>query len=598
MKNNSKYLLGVLALFGIGLLFGFTIQDKKIQNIQGYTYGVSEDSATDSNATDSNATDSNATDSNATDCNATDSNATDSNATDSNVSWYDDVLFLENFRLHGTKVNGNDKLYIDLETYGAMNTGASITFTYKEDKKIKFTAKVNDLENYPYVIIPNITGIGKFYVSSILLIGRNSDDTTFSKTYDEEYLKNYGFDKEIQIYEDADIQFKSITFDKTTVNAGGKVYVDVKFSVEGGSVTLSLAGDNNDVWFNVDLKSDENGKRYFIVPGWVEPDDYHLAVIELRYHSYISMFSHKNDPNNNEPNVFTTDINLRVLEGSAENFEFSVSDFSMDILKKMRELADNSNVTIKLNENTIVVTDLFEAIKGTNKTLTVQAGDNEMVFNGKGIRKNKTIDGSIEVLLGSEDTSEISKLIDNDYDVVNFADNGTLPGEATVKIRRLPGSKLGSKINVYYYNKEKNKFSLVKENVKIHSGVYVFNITHHSTYVLVNGKIDDSLIIKGLDNIVDFQKSNTTLLLIIIVGLLIAIIAVIVIKIVGIDKSKKENEINNKEVVDSTYHEEEPVEVVNEPEELEEPKKEEIEKTEEIVSNKHNHKKNKKYKKR
>ena len=136
---------------------------------------------------------------------------------------------------------------------------------------------------------------------------------------------------------------------------------------------------------------------------------------------------------------------------------------------------------------------------------------------------------------------DISKLI-NDGLVVNFKDNGTLPGKALVKVKLNDELKsvLNNKIYVYYYDDIENSFNLIASNVKKSlDGYYQFTITHNSNYVLVNQKLDSKLVSKNNSNIVSFQKSNTLYLLLIGAGAFVIIGVVIVIVIANKNNNKK-----------------------------------------------------------
>ena len=84
-------------------------------------------------------------------------------------------------------------------------------------------------------------------------------------------------------------------------------------------------------------------------------------------------------------------------------------------------------------------------------------------------------------------------------------------------------------------------FNLIASNVNITDGYYKFTIDHNSKYILTKNKIDDSLVTSSTDRVVNFQTSNISKLISIVLTILIIIIVVIVIFIV-----KNDNKVKNK----------------------------------------------------
>jgi len=81
----------------------------------------------------------------------------------------------------------------------------------------------------------------------------------------------------------------------------------------------------------------------------------------------------------------------------------------------------------------------------------------------------------------------IAKKVKNEHVfVITFAQNGQLPGKATIKIK-LDGNWLSGKnknnIYIYYYNPIKNKVELIAKKLKVYEKGYVqFDITYCSDY--------------------------------------------------------------------------------------------------------------------
>ena len=134
--------------------------------------------------------------------------------------------------------------------------------------------------------------------------------------------------------------------------------------------------------------------------------------------------------------------------------------------------------------------------------------------------------------------------------VLNFVNNGDLPGKATIRIKStdtISSILENKKIYVYYYNEDSDNFCIIDSNIKLtKDGYYEFEIDHNSNYLLVNYKLDKSLVVNS--NIVSFQKSNIVNLVLIAGGFLlviIVIVVIIVIKKTNKKKETKEEETNN-----------------------------------------------------
>ena len=148
---------------------------------------------------------------------------------------------------------------------------------------------------------------------------------------------------------------------------------------------------------------------------------------------------------------------------------------------------------------------------------------------------------------------DISKLVSNGV-VVNFPDNGNLPGKALIRVKATDevDNILNDNVYVYIYNESSNNFCVIDTSVKKSSdGYYEFTITHNSDYLITNNKLDSKLVVaQSDDNVVSFQKGNGIYLLLIAVG--VAVIIAVVVVIVVLKKKKKntpptsiKNESNN-----------------------------------------------------
>lgn len=544
-KNTMRIFFSVISVLAVGILVGYHLNDSSVF-VEGALYNASGE-ATTSNATTANATTANATNSNATNSNATNSNATNSNASDANARITDNIMYLYQFNLATKTATLGDRIDITLDTGGACNSGATVVFKNKATGDV-FTTTVESINNNPYIVVPKDTIPGTYMVYDILLTGNNSDNTTFTKQFgyslaDNSTYAEFNIDLEINSpvveqnsnnSQNIEKYLESISINSSTAKTGEKVYVNLKVNDGVKSVKLTFKSDT-DIMI-VYLKSLFN-KPYFEIPTNTKNGKYKLVGATLKGEFASQIYTGINE-SGFIPFEFNSEITIN--SGNSKSYVYNNEDINSDIIHELYSSDDNKELIINASSNPIINSELFNVIKGKDKKLTINYNDNQIIFNGKDINEAKTIDASITVDK-VENNEDISKLI-NDGLVVNFKDNGTLPGKALVKVKLNDELKsvLNNKIYVYYYDDIENSFNLIASNVKKSlDGYYQFTITHNSNYVLVNQKLDSKLVSKNNSNIVSFQKSNTLYLLLIGAGAFVIIGVVIVIVIANKNNNKK-----------------------------------------------------------
>ena len=175
------------------------------------------------------------------------------------------------------------------------------------------------------------------------------------------------------------------------------------------------------------------------------------------------------------------------------------------------------------------------------KKLVINSGDNQLIFDGKDIETPKSIDARISIESLS-DHANISKFADKGV-VVNFPNNGNLPGKALVRIKATKEvtNELKDKIYVYMYDEDSNMFYEIGNDVKKTSdGYYEYTVTHNSDFLMMNKKLDKKYVLENNpagDKVVIFQKGNRVHLVLICLGLLLVVVALVVVIVL---KKKKE----------------------------------------------------------
>ena len=541
-----KFAISGVAIFAFGIFIGYQLNYGTLSSIQGYLFNAVGE-ASDANASNSNASNSNASNSNASSSNASDSNASDANASSANASATDNIIYLQNFALASTSAKQGDRVNVTIATSGACNSAVSIVF--KNTNGATFTAQVQDITGTPYIVVPNSAVATTYSVTDVLLVGRNSDNTTFTKQYSTSGANAYAFNSSLTVVaNDAEeakaskVTLSSISLASTSAKVGDKVYLNVQTSEKLNSLKLVFTAIDGTT-FNVYAKDITGTKPYIEVPSSTKAGAYSLTGATISTSKSSTAYS---KDGGNDTEKFDFNSTLEISDGTETAFIYNNDDINSDVLTKLYNAPSGSEITINADSNTLINEELFNSIKGKNKKLIINYKDNQVVFNGRDIDSSKTIDISMTVDTVSSN-EDISKLV-SDGIVVNFPDNGNLPGRALIRVKATDeiNKVLNNNVYVYVYNDSSNDFCVVDTNVKKTSdGYYEFTITHNSDYLIVNEKLDSKLVVeRSDDNIVSFQKGNGMLLMLIAVGIAV-IIAVVIVIVIFKKKEKSNHKVTN-----------------------------------------------------
>ena len=480
-------------------------------------------------------------------------------------------ILLDNFDFPNNILNESEieNIPLTLEYDGEVDW-ASISFESTESSSISFTVSIEDISNSPYINLKNnnsYPGPGEYKVRQVFLCHNengcsiySSDDSYNDSTY-YEFTKNLIInttkeeDPEIgddtpEDPEDIDtsnLLLSSLSFSSKNVGFGEKVFVKVKSNTKLESILLFLE-DSNKNTISAYLK-DVNDNPYFVIPSNVEDGKYFLSAAIVKSETTTTEhYTNKNskvlDLNSsitiNNSNIIKTD------ELIISNDSYKESNYT----SKFENLDEDAIITVTASSNSLIDKSLFELIKETRRKLIIEYKDSEWVFNGTDIKKAKTIDASI-LITNLEDSKLYDSLtlkeLPSESKVVNFVNNGELPGKVLMKIKSDSIDALfkDKNINIYYYDKDEDNFEKVALEVQKNNGYYEFYINHNSSYLLSTKKLKDSITSKDTsllemntdlyrDNIVEDEPESSidiiSILLAIIVVLLIAIFIVSNIK--------------------------------------------------------------------
>lgn len=275
-----------------------------------------------------------------------------------------------------------------------------------------------------------------------------------------------------------------------------KVYIEASDDVAeflGASISVKL--DNCEGFcgnITTNFIGYEKGKYVFSVDinQYVEPGTYVINVISLY-----------DDVGNNA--IYTIGDISMPHERKLDRYTFEVvedvksdettSSTSNDLLDKIDNAQDGANISINTVNNPIISKEVFEHIKGTNKTISLESNGIRWIFNGNDIIDSKEIDTTVEIhYVEKYHNKHKWNFAKNKALVIKFKDNGVLPGKALIKIKADYAFReyLGEKrLRLYYLNDD--GFDLISKGLQVSkTGYYEFYIDHNSEYYLTSGEVE------------------------------------------------------------------------------------------------------------
>ena len=351
-------------------------------------------------------------------------------------------------------------------------------------------------------------------------------------------------------------ELASFTLEKTTVEAPGKIKVraTVTDDISGGAYvravfTYRVETDENDKGSNIYVyMNQETGKYEYY-------KEYKLSVLLDSYYSdneneeetihtngilggnidisqympeatytidYISVedkagnykyYDDKRDSAENLPD-FVKNMAINIRNNSNKSYEVTTGTSNADMVSSIQNASNDAIIKVDYTTNDTLVQGVFDAIKGTNKILSLESEGVTWEFNGSDITQpTKNINLSVYIgqvnqtnsNMNSNIFNEIKDIVDNTNSVVlKFAENGVLPGKAKVRIKTdyVMRQYLGTRgVNVYYYDNMTKKMVPIASNLTLTADNYLeFEIEHCSYYVMTKGALSSLT-----------QPNNTTL---------------------------------------------------------------------------------------
>ena len=472
-----------------------------------------------------------------------------------------EVLILNKFSFDKYKAMAGDKVSVNIDVSGSKLKSGSLKLV-REDGRYTLNILIEDIDSSPYIILPDFIINGIYDIKSLTLVAYSSEETTFTKNFTTKTTGSgdiyYEFGKGIELeanINNVDIDLiKSIKLDRSTFLQGQKVGVSIDVDKDVRSIRLNFK--HSDTYSGIYSYVNSISKNpYIVIAKSGKIGDYVLDNIYVETYNYGSVI-YKNIEEEGSK-YLGYDGNYSLLQANDENSSVVYYD-NADIDQNAISSFKNSNVIkeiyIMAYDETVISSEVFASIIGSDKILHVICKDVEYVFEGKNIVNVKIFDATAEMKLAKN-----YKKIDTDGLVIKMS-NGSLPGKAKLIIKEnsLFDKAFSNKvINIYSYNENDDTYSIAYEGININNKTYQFEIEEGSTYLLTNNKMGN---VKKTNTSKEENKDNkekiekekdkssniNTLLLVVIAFLLVILIILVVVLFKKKGMSKKE--IATKEV--------------------------------------------------
>ena len=417
-----------------------------------------------------------------------------------------------------TEVTSEDTLNFDLKTSQEIIFASMIirekNNEYGQGYYLSITEEDQQVEisEIARLAIDSTIHPGDYYVSDIYLWqnGANGNSSEcvahYSKNPVDEAEKYLQFNLEFTIksttnQENSENQesLSPITLKSETAKINDKVYVDLNSNEKYSQVMLSFTNNEADHTMIVYLK-DLNTNPYFIVPFTTVKGTYDLKYMIFKNQDGEKVHYRK-DGELEGIRHFDFDCTIKIEEEKSDSGLLVLENdkITNDIIQKIAEQEENIFIEIYAENKPVIDSSVFEAIKGANKTISIIYDNVEWIFNGRNIVEAKTIDVSVSI---SDLANELDN-VSNDGIMIDFANNGNLPGKCLIRIKSDDLKILDNKnANVYYFNETENNFNKVAmQIIASGDGYYEFYINHNSKYIMTLGEINPEYVSSDMSDL-------------------------------------------------------------------------------------------------
>ncbi|GKU26466.1 metallophosphoesterase [Clostridium folliculivorans] len=276
---------------------------------------------------------------------------------------------------------------------------------------------------------------------------------------------------------------------KTANNPSGATYQDEKVTDPTGVLYITANSASGSKYY--EFKEPNSSNYYEAVKQQFHVPTFSNVAVNI---NSIIITTYRTD------NMEITD-KYTIEKTNAKASQVVNSDASK-VVDTLNKAGEGSNITVDVSGSKTVDKTIFDSIKGKDKTVNFVQDGLQWSFNGKDITSvTKNIDMNVNIASvnnsSSSNKSAIAAKVGNaGATVVSFANNGQLPGKATVKIKLdmqwlLDPTNAKKNMYVYYYNETTKKLENIASGLSVSNGYAQFNITHNSDYIISDKDISE-----------------------------------------------------------------------------------------------------------
>ena len=483
---------------------------------------------------------------------------------------------VEKFAIKNQKIKYGDKVYLEIKYTSSTKVNSCSIWLKGKNYENHLSYAIQDLNKEPYFIMSdNSAGTvfpGEYQVDAMTCFPQNSSNQylieknsglTYSNNIFANESGNIIVEEETnKIHTDlSHLHFELI--DKTASN-GDKVKTNFYTNLDTNSVLLSFYNTVTNETLPVYLKGME--QEYFTIPSTAVSGEYQLQYILIKSNNN-NTYTIMNDKGetklyqNGSLTYSTLEIdfnqtlkiennekqNSNTLENTSTYF-FNNENYNEQIQSQINTLDKNAIITVVADNYTVIHQNLFQALQGTERTLIIEYGESEWVFNGADITNPKNIDVSMMIKDITNKDFKNSSLIDElptKIKLLTFSNNGTLPGKVLIRLKSMELDKLFGEDNlyIYYYDLDEDKFLKVAMEIQKENGYYEFYINHNSKYILTEKEVKNKYVAKNdeilsLNQDTNQQEKKENKNLYFLIGGIILVLGIIIIIIL---KRKKKS---------------------------------------------------------
>lgn len=288
---------------------------------------------------------------------------------------------------------------------------------------------------------------------------------------------------------------RGISIDKMEVEVPAEVVLtlDVDDDLSGyRSAVVHVVNRKNDRRINLCHSSQDNPNKVIIPISEWEPSG--LFEVESVYlfdnNNNLSTYYAENLPNQ-------VSFLVKNIDKDDTTGDVITSTNNSNLVEQIKNMAEGSTAHIYYGNGATLSKDVFEAIKGQDKTIALKSDGIEWIFNGKDVTDEniKDIDLSTSIKVKWNSNSNAVEGIDWQQNalILSFAENGKLPAPAKIRIKAdwVFKNEVGTEnLYVYYYDNTNKEYVQVAADLTITQDEYLeFVVDHNSDFVITHGEL-------------------------------------------------------------------------------------------------------------